>query len=302
MFSLVTKADLQGAAALSTLVLIVMLARKSAGENAVYDVLVGRGVKVSDQFTLKLPPPVLADGSAPGDQQRVIQNILAGRYDWDTFLRNSIVSPFVLKISDGVAESGPINRQVDIYFVAYGSLTSLATEDYLQKQLSLSMENDQTGDFGRAKILAADELRKRGITAESEPNGPRWVAVTSTLLGKVRISLTTQNVKTETADSVIVASIADPRFVNDTEYPDCWRALSADEAGQRQVGPPQPYVGLGSYVKATALAEPKGALFIEYHVTFVEPQEWFHGTNLLRSKLPIVAQNIVRKFRRNLQK
>jgi hypothetical protein len=37
-------------------------------------------------------------------------------------------------------------------------------------------------------------------------------------------------------------------------------------------------------------------------VTFIEPREWFHGTNLLRSKLPIVAQDIVRKFRRNLAK
>ena len=39
---------------------------------------------------------------------------------------------------------------------------------------------------------------------------------------------------------------------------------------------------------------------MEYHVAFVEPQGWFHGTNLLRSKLPIVAQEMVRKFRRNL--
>ena len=41
-------------------------------------------------------------------------------------------------------------------------------------------------------------------------------------------------------------------------------------------------------------------MFIEYHVAFIEPEGWFHGTNLLRSKLPIVAQEMVRKFRRNL--
>ena len=63
---------------------------------------------------------------------------------------------------------------------------------------------------------------------------------------------------------------------------------------------PQPYAGLGSYVKATRLAEPAGAVFIEYHVVFAEPQGWFHGANLLRSKLPIVAQDMVRKFRRKM--
>ena len=79
-----------------------------------------------------------------------------------------------------------------------------------------------------------------------------------------------------------------------------WQSLTVDDTGKRQTGPPEPYVGLGSYAKATRLAEPAGAIFMEYHVAFVEPQGWFHGTNLLRSKLPIVAQEMVRKFRRNL--
>jgi hypothetical protein len=302
MYSRVRKTDLPSALAVALLAVSATLVQRCFGENAIYDALVGRGVKVSQQFSLKLPQPVLGDGVAAGDHQRTVQNVLSGRYDWDTFVRNSVVSPFVLKISDGVAESGPVNRQVDIYFVAYGSLKALSSEDYLQKQLSLSINNEQSGNSGAAKILTAEELRKRGIAVESKPGQPRWLAVTSTLLGKVRISLTTQNMKSESADSVVVASVADPRFINDPEYPNCWRSLSTDDTGQRQVGAPQPFVGLGSYVKATRLAEPKEALFIEYHVAFVEPQEWFHGANLLRSKLPIVAQDIVRKFRRNLQK
>jgi hypothetical protein len=53
-------------------------------------------------------------------------------------------------------------------------------------------------------------------------------------------------------------------------------------------------------VKITRLAEPAGSLFVEYHVAFAEPQGWFQGANLLRSKLPIAAQDSVRKFRRTL--
>src|SRR3954468_22496022 len=133
MYSHRRKRDLLASLIAAMLATSASLVHPCFGENAIYDALVGRGVKVSQQFSLKLPQPVLADGLAPGDQQRVIQNVLAGRYDWDTFIRNSVVSPFILKISDGVAESGPVNRQVDIYFIAYGPLKTLSSEDYLQK-------------------------------------------------------------------------------------------------------------------------------------------------------------------------
>jgi hypothetical protein len=268
--------------------------------NAIYEALVGPGIKISPQQNLQLSKPAMEDGLQPAQQKRVIEAILAGKYDWETFIRKSVVSPFVLKMSEGSAESSPIIRRVDIYFVAYGSFESLKSEDYLNKQLNLAVSNDQSDARGRAKMLTAEELRKRGIAAGTKPEDPRWVAVTSTLLGKVRISLTTQNIKTEGKDSILIASVADPRFATDSDYPNCWRSITVDDAGKRQTGPAEPYVGLGSYAKATKIAEPAGAIFMEYHVAFVEPEGWFHGTNLLRSKLPIVAQEMVRKFRRNL--
>src|SRR4051812_39339391 len=268
--------------------------------NAIYDALVGPGVKVPPQQTLQLPKPAMDDGLAPVQQRKVIESLLAGRYDWDTFTRKSVVSPFVLKISEGAAESGPIIRRVDLYLVAFGSFDSLKSEDYLTKQLNLAAGNEQSDTSGKAKLLTVEDMQKRNIAADKKPGDPRWMSVTSTLLGKVRISLTTQNIRTVSEDSILIASIADPRFVKDAEYPNSWQSLTVDDTGKRQTGPPEPYTGLGSYAKATKLAEPAGAIFMEYHVAFVEPQGWFHGTNLLRSKLPIVAQEMVRKFRRNL--
>jgi hypothetical protein len=43
-------------------------------------------------------------------------------------------------------------------------------------------------------------------------------------------------------------------------------------------------------------------LLIEVHMVFAEPKGWFEGRNLLRSKLPPVMQDSVRKFRRQLAK
>jgi len=271
----------------------------SSAADELFNVLTSQGIRVSESDAMKLPKPILREGMSSADQRRAIETQLAGRYDWETFTRKAIVAPFLLKISEGAAESGPIGRRIDLYFVAYGDLKSLVGDDYLQKQLSLAAENDSAGGPGKVRTLTTEELRKRGIDAQNTADR-RWVAVTSNLLGKVRINLTTENQKTELPDSVLIASLADARFEGDAEFANNWRSLSTDDAGQRQTGPPQAFSGLGSYVKATDLEDPNGAIFIEYHVAFVEPQGWFHGTNLLRSKLPIVAQDMVRRFRRSL--
>jgi hypothetical protein len=69
-----------------------------------------------------------------------------------------------------------------------------------------------------------------------------------------------------------------------------------------KAGPWKPFSGSGQYLKVTRLVEPQGALFVEYHLVFTEPADWFGGANLLRSKLPQAAQVIVRSMRRELLK
>ncbi len=51
----------------------------------------------------------------------------------------------------------------------------------------------------------------------------------------------------------------------------------------------------------TRLARPEGALFFEMHVVIHEPEAWFGGPNLLRSKMPLVIQENVRNLRRRLK-
>ena len=79
-------------------------------------------------------------------------------------------------------------------------------------------------------------------------------------------------------------------------------AIERDQLGKTKLGPPTPYAGLGGYIKVTGLHEPAGALLVECHAVFDEPQGWFDGKNLLRSKLPLVVQENVRTFRRKLAK
>jgi hypothetical protein len=277
---------------------LILTSGRAFSENEIFDALTQRGLEIAPQEVVKLSQPILAD-DAPPEQRNAIQILTADRYDWETFTRNSINSPFLLKINGGENDSNRVGRQVDLYFIAYGPLGKLKSDNYLQEQLGIASSESHSGESGSARVLTGDDIKKRGLlTATNEDE--RWVAVESAFLGKVRINLTTHNQRTSTADSVLLASVADPRFNRDPEFPNMWRPIVVDDAGNRQLGPPQPYASLGSYMKATQLTEPPGALFIEYHVVFAEPHDWFHGANLLRSKLPIVAQDMVRKIRRNL--
>ncbi|MES1213546.1 MAG: hypothetical protein ABUL64_03085, partial [Singulisphaera sp.] len=86
------------------------------------------------------------------------------------------------------------------------------------------------------------------------------------------------------------------------QFPNSWSPLERDASGKLSVGAAKAYSGLGGYMKMTELVEPAGALFVECHIVFDEPEAWFHGKNFLRSKLPLVVQDNVRSFRRKLGK
>jgi len=280
--------------------LTLTLGVRSFAANDIYEQLLGPGVPLDAAETIPLPQPKLADGLDAVEQRRAIESLLAGRYEWDEFSRKSVVSPLLLKIDDTTREAGQIGRRVDLYFIAYGTLEVLRDDRKLQEQLNLAAAGETEGEHGGVKVLSSEELAQRGLPSRQGANDPRWVAVEATLLGRVQLNFTTRNAKTEGDKSLVLASLLDERFQGDDEYPNSWRSIAFDDAGRRMIGPPQPYKGLGSYVKATPLAEPAGAVFVEYHLAYSEPEGWFHGANLLRSKLPIVVQDMVRKLRRKM--
>ena len=57
-----------------------------------------------------------------------------------------------------------------------------------------------------------------------------------------------------------------------------------------------------SYAKLSRLREPEGMLLVEFHGAFLEPADWFQGAPYLRSKFAPVAQDQIRRLRRELIK
>lgn len=286
--------------------LLISLATLGLGappENPVFRQLVDTGVPVGGDRFVKIAPPTMPDGLDADAQHELIRRIAGPTRQIDTLMRNSIVAPFVLKIGRADAEDGPTpTRTVDVWFVAYGNLDQFVSEDFLDRMVK-EAESDQKSKLPLTKGLLSDkQMQQRNLAVvDADDRHQRYCYSTFALFDRVLISATRQIVVTRQEDSVLLASIVDPRFIEDAEYPNRWRSIAWNEYGKHTLGPSHDYVSAGFYAKVTRLEEPAGALLIEHHHVFAEPEGWFHGKNLLRSKLPLVVQDTVRKLRRKLR-
>jgi hypothetical protein len=264
--------------------------------NPIYRELRQTGVAVGGERA-RLPAPTMADGLSAAAQEEVLKKVAGEDYPLEELTRPSPVAPYLLHIRD-VAPSGPKvpTRAVDVAFIAYGDLKTVASKAFLDRVLELNREG------GKAHALTPEELAKRHIAPSSEVDREGYASVVFPLLDRVQITGVGHSFWSEGPDSLVAAAVLDSRFNNDPDLPNQWRPIIKDRDGAKELGKPEPYNGAGYYVKVTRLQSPKGALFVEAHLIFTEPRGWFGGANLLRSKLPPVIQSQARAFRRELQK
>ena len=262
--------------------------------NPLFKSLLEDGFAVSAKDKVKLPKPTLPDGLDATKQKAAINALISENYKFDQFTENTNVAPQLLKIRDIKAGEPKLPpRGVDAWFVVHGDLKSLEDDKFLDR-----MMNSGRG-AGQAKQLNGLDLMKRKIViadAKKESIGHTEFD----FLEKVRLRATARVMWTRTADSVVVAGEIDPRFADDDDFPNEWQSI--DKGAGVKLGPKTPWVGAAFYIKITKLAEPAGALFCEQHIVFVEPEGWFDGANLLRSKLPIAVQINVRNMRKEWTK
>ncbi len=259
-------------------------------QNPLYKELQEKGLNIGTESPAKFPAPTLPDGLDAAKQKAAILDLLAGDYDYNNFVRNSVVAPQMMKIRD-ITPSDPKApaRAVDVWFVVYGDFEQTADDKFLDR-LFKNGRNE-----GMGKSLTDEDLAQRKIAAPAKQEG--YGLLEFDFLDRVRIKATGRAVWSRTADSAVAAAVLDPRFLKDAEFPCEWKSLS-QEGGSLKLGPPQPWSGAAITIKITKLAAPAGALFVEQHIIFTEPTGWFDGANLLRSKLPPVVQNNVRTMRK----
>jgi hypothetical protein len=281
-------------AALLLAAALALAADPQAEANPVYRDLLKDGVAVDAKTKLPLPAPAVPDGLEAAAQKKALVEVVASKYALEDFVRDTSVAPIVLTVRDlpGGNPQAPA-KAVDAWFVVFGDLDTLTRQKFRQRLLTLGQ------DQVKHQQVPAAALDKRGIkTAPFALDQEEFFGhVEGKLFDKVQVEETHHVFVTRANDSLVVASVLDPRFAGDAEFPNQWRPLKNGVAGD-----PQPYEGVGRYLKVTRLAEPKGALLVEYHGVFTEPKAWFNGANLIRSKLPMLVQTEVRSLRKELDK
>lgn len=276
-------------------------------ENAVLEQIVESGVELPEAGAVKLPPPSMPDGLTAKQQQAAIAALPGIRHSVGDLLRKSAVAPFELQKTQVAAKSKAAGTtwRIDVWFVAYGELEQVAEEDFLKRWAQLAGSEggkNENGGVSQAGKLAEEEIAERKLFDAGEHKDEYFLYSTFELFDKVQVAATRHTMISRSDESLLVAAKVDPRFEKDDKYPNQWRLMKRDELGKITVGSPHAYQGAAFYAKVTRLKEPAGALFVEYHQVFNEPQDWFHGARLLSSKIPLLAQDSVRDFRRKLSK
>ncbi len=285
------------------LITLVIVLRPAVlwGDDPILRDLVSPGVQVVEGKRVPLIAPTPRAVSDKNEIQRILTSAAGDRL-LEEFLRPSPVAPFNLKMESlTTSDEKRYAQKVDVWFVAYGKLATLRDKKLLDELAATADAETKSAYRAEGGEVTPDMLEKLGVKLlESETEREGFASFSSPLLDRVLVSGVVHTWQTVTQDQMMVSSLLDDRFASISALANRWQSIADNGTEKPSLGPHQPYIGFGGYLAATQLSEPAGALLIEAHVVFHEPEGWFRGANLLRSKLPIAIQEQIRTFRRKL--
>lgn len=278
---------------------LIILAPFEPTPNPVLQNLLDQGV-VANGVQVPLPPPSLPDGQSAEASRAVLKSLAGDDRSVENLVRDSITAPFILKTRDVKAGDSTI-RLADLWFVVRGQLDEIDLQQFLGKTEATTVE---AGNMRMSsQLLTKNDLQGRQLDPLPDLAGrTEWYTrATGRLLDRINVEVTDHAVATRTGDSLTIAAATSRAFDSDPTYPNRWSTVTP-AAGSESAKPPQTYAGSGSYVKITTLAAQPGCLLIEAHFAFEEPDPWFSGNPILRSKFSLICQDQVRHLRREIQK
>lgn len=282
--------------------------------NPLLDELLQAGI-VIDHHWFQLQPPRADPRYAP-DRLDAAQRQIAGRRDWDTFTRNSVVAPIHMELA---YLQDPMQRRLGIRihfaFVLHTDIDRLRDPVAMQELLSAQQPSADEQGFQLDPIdpQTLMDLRVSPGTSDVVDESVAYGWLKTTLLNKVLISAVLRSQRKDEDSFFTIAWKLDERFTQIDPVPidapqtpadsvvqprNEWRLSQRDDLGREVPGEPRPYQGVAGYLVVSRLVSVEGASLIEAEVILHEPVEWFGGSNLLRSKLPLILQESVRRLRR----
>lgn len=251
------------------------------------------GIQVSGKTVALLPPTL--DGTLDAEDQISELQRLVGKTKWRSFSRNSVVAPVKIKLEYlRGGDDERVGHSIHVAFIVHADFASLSDHKVVTELMDAEDESDDAKPSGRK--LTPDELKPIGIT--DLDNSTSYAVIDVPLLKKIRLAGVMRAQQKTNNDQLVIGFQLDPKFQNENaNLRNVWSKI--DEAnGEDQK---TTYDGLGGYLAITRLHEPENASLVEARILMHEPQTWFSGSNFLRSKLPLLLQEIARNFRRRVK-
>ena len=158
----------------------------------------------ADGATIKLPGSILKDGFDADQQHAVLLELCGSERAVADLLRDSVTSPFLLKVRDQKTTDATV-RIVDLWFVVHGDLDRL---DPVEVAGQASGKTFGAGNMRfQSRLLSDAELKPRGRSSRRGQDLSRWfVHLEGRLLDRLRVQATNEAVATRTEESMVIAS------------------------------------------------------------------------------------------------
>lgn len=259
----------------------------------------GVGIDIPQLGKTPVAMPSLQGSQTETDRTAALKSI-AGGAGWKRFSRNSVVAPVSIDMDYLKDASGTrLGHSVHFAFVVHASLETLKDKDLMkqmfgEEQSEAQKPDEEAKEMESQEVTDAD-LAKLEITPDDQTS---FASVGFPLLDKVQLRGVLQLQQAVENDTIVLTMAVDPRF----QDRNAWSPLSD---GQRPTDW-RPYQGAAGYLSVTRLNESDGkglsaACLLESRFVIYEPVDWFSGSNLLRSKLPLMLQESARSLRRKLK-
>jgi hypothetical protein len=263
--------------------------------NQIYAELLRAGFP-SGGVSVRFPGPILKEGMDASAQHDALLKLSGSEGALTDLLRDSVAAPFILKVRDEKTEQATV-RVIDLWFVVRGDLDAIRPREIASESSGKAVE---AGNMRfENQVLKDDELKRVNRSSQEERNHSRWfVHLKGRLLDRIGFQATDEVQATRGDNSMVIAARSDPSLDPEGPLGSRWWPIEKDGTE----GLKHSFRGGASYTRIDRLSEPQGSLLVEMHAAFSEPFDWFQGAPILRSKFAPIAQDQVRKLRRELLK
>lgn len=268
--------------------------------------LVTTGLELADGVYVKLPPPLVGPEMSAAQQQAALET-LPGRLR--EYTRKSVTAKDYTRVKTGekIPGQGTV-RRMEQYFIVHGKLSLIRDKELMNGFMADEKKRDESEQKKEKPKPFKQYMERIDPQADEETsysdglNESSLFKMRYPLLEKVVMSGLLQTQSYADAGVLIESGLSSPDLLSDSREPTVWRKIPAGAKGDADLGPPQPFRGIAGYMQVTDLKCLPGAVMVETHGVLIEPKGWFGGRNQLASKLPLLAKQNIKVFRRKVER